>query len=198
MTRNVRSSYHFMMPHAGSWKESTVTGTTRSCTRSPAASSTQSTSTSSTTSSFPLSSGQQGNKLVEISCGLGGCRFLLTFCCSSSCLLWVAGLPWESNLWDKRFFPHISLPLFSSLVYIFHGERDLSSLPCLGGAAVQISLKREECCVAVAIYWGMTQYWSENLLPHKLDPHWSVSSPQWASLAPESHGENVLRSMHSM
>ena len=40
------------------------------------------------------------------------------------------------------FFPQIPLPLFSSLVYIFHGERDLSSLPCLGGAAVQISLKR--------------------------------------------------------
>ena len=80
-------------------------------------------------------------------------------------------VPWKSNLCGKRFFPLIPLPLFSSLAYIFHGEIYLSSLTCLGGAAVQISLKREECCVAVAISWGMTQYWSGNLLPHKLDPH---------------------------
>ena len=80
-------------------------------------------------------------------------------------------LPRESNLCGKRFFPQIPLPLFSSLVYTFHGERDLSSLPCLGGAAVQISLKREECYVAVGISWGMTQYWSRNLLLHKLDAH---------------------------
>ena len=31
------------------------------------------------------------------------------------------------------------------------GQRDLSSLPCFGGAAVQISSKIGECCVAVEI-----------------------------------------------
>ena len=50
----------------------------------------------------------------------------------------------------KRFFPRFPLPPPHFVVFI-HGERDLSSLPCLGGAAVQISLGIEECCVAGAI-----------------------------------------------
>ena len=48
-------------------------------------------------------------------------------------------------------------------VVFIHGERDQSISPCLGGAAVQISLKMGECCVADVISSRMTQYWKEPL-----------------------------------
>ena len=48
-------------------------------------------------------------------------------------------------------------------VVIPHGQRDLSSLPCLGGAAVQISLKILGCRVADVISSRMTKYWKEPL-----------------------------------
>ena len=67
-----------------------------------------------------------------------------------------------ANFFGKRFFLRIQLPLSTFFVFI-HRERDLSSLPCLGGAAVQILLKIGECCVADVISSRMTQYWKE---PH--------------------------------
>ena len=59
-------------------------------------------------------------------------------------------------------------------MYIFDGERDLSSLPCLGEAGVQISLKIGECCVAIVSSLRMTHIdVGGNLLPNKLDSHGS-------------------------
>ena len=52
-----------------------------------------------------------------------------------------------ANFLGKRFFSGFR-SLSPHFVVFIHGERDLSSLPCLGGAVVQISLKVEECCVA--------------------------------------------------
>ena len=65
-----------------------------------------------------------------------------------------------ANFFGKRFFPRFPPPHF---VEIIHGEKDQSILPCLGGAAVQISLKIEGCCVADVIYSRLMQHWKEPL-----------------------------------
>ena len=56
----------------------------------------------------------------------------------------------------KRFYRGFC-SLSPHFVVFIHGERDLSSLPCLGGAAVQISLKIEGYCVADLISSIKTQ-----------------------------------------
>ena len=49
--------------------------------------------------------------------------------------------------------------LSSHFVVFSHGQSDLSSLPCLGGAAVLILLKLGEYCVAGSISSRETHYW---------------------------------------
>ena len=64
---------------------------------------------------------------------------------------------WWSNFLGKRLFLNILPPLFICCLVFIHGERDLSSLPCLVWAVVQISLKTGECCVAVVNSVGATR-----------------------------------------
>ena len=68
-----------------------------------------------------------------------------------------------ANFFGKRFFCSFC-SLSPHFVVFVHGERDLSSLPCLGEVAVQMSLKIEECCLADVISTRMTQYWKEPII----------------------------------
>ena len=88
--------------------------------------------------------------------GLSPSRTRVTFYDSS--VLCVA------HFFGKRFSRGFR-SLSPHFVVFIHGERDLSSLPCFGGAAVQISLKIEECRVADVISSRMTRYQKELLTP---------------------------------
>ena len=78
------------------------------------------------------------------------------------CMIW----PWPYSVLQRFFRGFRSLsPHF---VLFIHGERGLSSLPCLGGAAVQISLKIGECCVADVISSRMAQFLKEPLIQKNL------------------------------
>ena len=67
-----------------------------------------------------------------------------------------------ANFFGKRFFPQIPLPLSTFCCIYSWGKR--SEQQQLGGAAVQISLKIGECCVADVISSWMTRYWKEPLI----------------------------------
>ena len=59
------------------------------------------------------------------------------------------------------------------------GERDLSTLPCLGGTAVHISLEIGECCVARVIssrvsHIGEDFYYLTFMLGRVTDGRWRM------------------------
>ena len=60
-------------------------------------------------------------------------------------------------------------------VVFIRGEIDLSSLPCFGGAAVQISLKIGECCVAGVISSRMMQFGPQSMYRILYEKHNSNS-----------------------
>ena len=56
-----------------------------------------------------------------------------------------------------------------------NGERNLNNLPCLGGAAVQISLKIGQCCVARVISSRMMQFGPQSMYRILYEKHNSDS-----------------------